>query len=110
LIVVTTTTDCLTDVYLSFSATFKRDLAYEIGKPLLSTIIEEVKDSKSVAAQVPSVCGPVAYKLIKTDAAMSTNTTLPEFATFDEFTRKLALQSTSKDRAGTWFLLLDVFY
>lgn len=110
MIVVTTTTDCLTDVDLSFSATFKRDLAYEIGKPLLSTIIEEVKDSKSVAAQVPSVCGPVAYKLTKTDAAMSTNTTLPEFATFDELTRTLALQSTSKDRAGTWFLLLDVFY
>ena len=108
--VVTTSTDCITDIDLSFPVSFKNSIAYEIGRPLTKFKIEQINDSKSLEAQVPAVCGVVEYKLSKTNALMTERSILPEFVKYDNITLLIDISTSNKERAGTWYLLLEVFY
>lgn len=59
---------------------------------------------------MPAVCGLVEYKLSKTDAQMTERSVLPDFVKYDNITLKIDISTSNKGRAGTWYLLLEVFY
>jgi hypothetical protein len=46
-------------------------------------------DSKSLAAQVPAVCGPVEYKLYKTNEQMTDKSDLLEFVKYDNINHQI---------------------
>jgi len=84
--VVTTSTDCITDIDLSFPVSFKNSIAYEIGTPFTKFKIEQINDSKSLETQVPAVCGEIEYKLSKTNVKLTERSVLPEFVKYDNIT------------------------
>ena len=107
---VTTTVNCIADVSFTPPSSMPSKLRYEIGAKRNSTVIETFKDSVAQSAQINGICGPTAYKLYLTDAKAQSKSVYPDFITYEEKTRDIQLFTENGLLAGTYYLMLDIFY
>lgn len=106
---VTTMADC-SSASMVTDAPVEDSMTYEIGSPTVTTVLPSVIDLISEATQMPLLCGPISYMLYETNSAGTVQNGLPKFATFTGSTRKLDINTSDISLAGTYYLLLDIFY
>jgi len=58
---------------------------------------------------INDVCGPIGYLVSQTDAAGSITSVIPAFASFDDTTRALDINTSDPVYAGTYYFAYDVF-
>ena len=106
---VTIKVDCIKDAILIPTKPLA-EVIYEVESPKLVIEVPSIKDTKS-SPTIPSICGPIAYDLYKSDALYTAKLeTLPSFVTFTKENQSINVYTTNPNNVGVYYFYFEIYY